>query len=313
MQLRSPAGRLLAQLRPSVPAAGLPALVLLLIGVEIGLSSGMALLFRWVDPAGALAALQFHDLIFALLLGPLAAALLGLAAMLDSGMGFRAVLLAGQSLVLLGAMVSGTTVFAMEDDGAFAAGVMFFLYGPAALGAATLALGAAVSAASAARELGVHEAELWIAARLGRAGWLDVGEASTALGRGEDWVHDVAVRLVVDHRLPVRHQGRWLVTRDHVARGMARTLDELARGKRRTVDELAGTLSVPAELASSWVDELALDPTLPVTVDRERGAVLWEAATGTVGTTWCPRCGGPEHLAGGGLVRCTGCGGEREP
>ena len=306
--------RMAAQLRPSVAAGVLLSMVLLLLGLELGGSSLIGLLFQAVSPGeGAYVALQLHDLLFALLVAPVATCLLGLAATLGSAMGFRALLLGLQSLVLAIAAVAGTILFLGEPNGLPAAGVMFFCYGTAALAAAVLALGATVAAFTAARQQEVREAELWVAGRLGATGWLAVDDAADTLGHPAAWVHDLAVRLVVDHQLPVRHQGGWLVSRDRVATSMARLVAALSERGRATLAELASAIETPEALCQGWVDELALDPALPIAVDRDRGEVLWDPHTAARDTTWCPRCGGPEHLAGGGLVRCTACGSEREP
>ena len=113
------------------------------------------------------------------------------------------------------------------------------------------------------------------------------------------------------HRLPVRAEGDHFLHRDYVAEHM----DAVLRAVQAGTDEVAAIASAvdaPVSLVVGWLDELALEHALPITFDRLQRRVLWEVGAGPQAMTWCPRCGGPERPAGGGLRRCSACGWEHD-
>lgn len=303
--------RLLGQFIPSVWGLTLALLAFSLIGAELAFASLVGLLVFTADDGPRLA-LDLHDMLFAGLVGPIAAALLWLAAMLPGRLGFRAVLLLGTAVVLAaGGTSCAVTGWHIDDKGGLVA-LGLFTYGPALLATGLIALAAFVTVPWRVRADGEAQAEVWLAERVKRSP-VPVHDAAAQLGRSTAWVEDVAVSLVADGLLELRPTAGWLVSRDQVADGMQRLLSALRDAPRQSVPELLLACTIPEALGRPWIDELAADPDLPVTVDREADRVLWDASTGVTETTWCPRCGGPEHVVGAGLVRCRGCGWEREP
>ncbi len=314
--------RALAEFQPSVVAALLLALALAIVaivGIEIGATSLLSLLLGLLaDRDGAGVGITLHTLSYSLLVAPVVSGLLVVAAALPSRIGFRMVLLMALAAVLALGGTSCATMPLVDPSAEGTRDTTLFLvlgavlYGPATLAALALALGAALTVPSRVRAAGVEQAEEWLIGQLSEVGWARLDDAAHVLDRTESEVRDLALHLAVARDLPLRLQIPYVVHRDATARGMAQLVSVVETQGRVLLCDLGDHVKAPVELASRWVDELAADPALPLTVDRDQDAVLWRVG-GHIDMSWCPRCGGPEHRVGGGVLRCGSCDGERAP
>jgi hypothetical protein len=308
---RSWVWRLAGEFLPSPWGVALVLVAGALVAAELALASLIGLLV-FTAKDGPTMALDLHDMLFAGLVGPIVVALLWLAALLPNRTGFRAVLLLGTAAVIAAAGTS-CAISAKHVDpkgGMLVAGLVTYI--PALLGTLIVAFGALVAVPLQVRRTGERASEEWLADRI-RNGAVLATDAATALGQTEAWIHDVAINLVADGLLDLRHTDGWLVSRDQVAIGMASIVAACQARARLPIPELLSTVELPEALGRPWLDELAADPSVPLTIDRDADVILWDIAVSHGQMTWCPRCGGPEHLAGGRLVRCSGCSWEREP
>jgi len=308
--------RTLAEFQPSVVAALLLALALAIVGLELGATSLLSLLLEFAAKRdGAGMGIALHNLSYSLLVAPVVSGLLVIAAALPSRIGFRMVLLLALAAVLA---LGGTSCATMplvdpSTEGTWDTALSVLgavLYGPATLAALALALGAALTVPSRVRAAGIAQAEEWLVGQLTEVGWARLDDAARALDRTDEEVRDLALHLAVARYLPLRLQSPYVVHRDATARGMAQLVAVVETHGRVLLSDLGEHVKAPVELTSRWIDELASDPALPLTVDREQGAVLWRVGE-HIDMSWCPRCGGPEHRVGGGVLRCASCDGER--
>jgi hypothetical protein len=298
-----------------VAAGLLLALALAVVGLELGASSLLGLVFQLVVGDGAEVGIVLHSLSYSILVAPLVAGLLVVAAALPSRIGFRLVLLLALAAVFALAMTSCATMPLVgpetESQGDLTMMVVGLVcYGPATLAALALALGAVATLPGQVRADGRAQAEDWLVGQLEQVGWVRLDAAAQALDASEAQVRGLALHLAVARYLPMRMQGAYVVHRDATAHTLAKLLATIEAEGRVRLADLADRVSAPDDLVQPWVDELAADPALPLTVDRGQGAVLWRIGA-SLEMSWCPRCGGPEHQVGGGVLRCASCDGER--